>query len=120
MLYHACSLPPDNPACPCHVAYVPPLRLNVGVSVPSPLRVKIWMTPPIASEPYRLERGRAGGGGTRAYTVDKYQHLIGFGTTQKDGGRFAETTGVGDGHARQSSEQFRDGMRLQPVDVVAG
>ncbi|CAM5426752.1 hypothetical protein RLIN73S_04343 [Rhodanobacter lindaniclasticus] len=58
-LYQACSSPPDNPAWPRSKCRLPPVSASDGSAPPSrvPRRVKIWITPPIASAPYRLERG---------------------------------------------------------------
>jgi len=58
-LYQACASPPDNPASLPSRPWLPPVTLSEGASPPpcTPWRVKIWITPPIASAPYRLERG---------------------------------------------------------------
>ncbi|MNE84112.1 hypothetical protein D3C80_1809840 [compost metagenome] len=49
---------PDSPALPLWLSWVPvPRERNGRRPAPPSLRVKIWITPPMASEPYRLERG---------------------------------------------------------------
>src|SRR5690606_11168668 len=49
--------PPPMPALASRRPWLPiPARMR-GENAPSSRRVKIWITPPIASEPYRLERG---------------------------------------------------------------
>jgi hypothetical protein len=45
------SSPPWTPALTHRVPKLPPPNAAEGVTLPAPLRVNIWITPPIASEP---------------------------------------------------------------------
>src|SRR5690348_642326 len=51
------SPPTEYPAAPLTCESLPKPTLAFGVKVPGAWRRKIWITPPIASEPYRLENG---------------------------------------------------------------
>ena len=51
------SLPPPTPMPPSRRPWLPAPAWKRKVASPRSRRVKIWITPPMASEPYRLERG---------------------------------------------------------------
>ncbi len=79
--------PPTSPPAHC-AAYVPPPKPTWPRGVPRPARVKIWITPVTASEPYSTLTG------PRTISIRSMSAVVRFAKSKEPPGKFCGTPSI--------------------------